>query len=178
MSSVVKRGGIPASDTNKHLIRQFCRGCWDNTVITNLQLEQKKDKPPSFSELLLLLRTEEDRQLTKENRMKKHISSSKQRVNLHSQSTCACGAKSEYDFSAIEDLRKQMNKLQSQLASLISQKKTQSTPRPESRQVNATKLQVLLCQKPQTNQSPGNVLNAVRMVTLLHHAAMQPTQLW
>lgn len=69
-------------------------------VIKNLQLEQKKTNP-SFSELLFLLRTEEDRQQSKESRMKKHISSSKQRVNLSSQSTCACGVTSEPHFSAV-----------------------------------------------------------------------------
>ena len=124
LNSVLKRGGIQASEAEKHLIRQFCRGCLENPVITNL-LDKKKDNPPSFSELLLLLRTEEDRQLAKESRMKKHANTTKQRVHLSSHSACdACGATSEPALSAINDLKKQMNDLQSQLSSLLAQKKS------------------------------------------------------
>lgn len=120
LSTVVKRGGIPEAETSKYLLKQFCRGCWDNAVINKLQLEQKKDQPPPFSELLFLLRTEEDRQLAKETLMKKHIPSVKHRANIqtHSTSPCACGHSSDSD--AIEDLRKQMLKLQSQMSALLS----------------------------------------------------------
>ena len=125
LNTVVKRGGIQSAEAEKHLIRQFSRGCLENAVITNL-LEQKKEHPPSFSELLVLLRTEEDRQLAKETRMKKQSSTSKKHVNLSSHSACACGA-SELDSNAIKDLQKQMTELQDQLTSLLSQKKTRAT---------------------------------------------------
>ena len=121
LNSVLKRGGIQSRDAEKHLIRQFCRGCLDNPVITNL-LDKMKDNPPSFSELLLLLRTEEDRQLAKENRMKKHAATSKQRVQVSAHSACACGS-SEQGLGALADLKKQMSELQSQLSALLSQKK-------------------------------------------------------
>lgn len=81
LSLAVKRGGVPESDVNKHLINQFCRGCWDNGLISELQLKQKKAHPPSFAELLLLLRTEEDREGAKTQRMKQHLGNSKQRVS-------------------------------------------------------------------------------------------------
>lgn len=127
LSTVVKRGGIPARDTDKHLLKQFCRGCWDNVVITKLQLEQKKDNPPTFSELLFLLRTEEDRQLAKESLMKKHITSSKHRANLQSQSasSCVCG---RTDTSAIDELKQQMVKLQNQMSALLAKKIPASAP--------------------------------------------------
>lgn len=35
LSLAVKRGGVPESDVNKHLLNQFCRGCWDNTLISS-----------------------------------------------------------------------------------------------------------------------------------------------
>ncbi|KAK7933302.1 hypothetical protein WMY93_004198 [Mugilogobius chulae] len=74
----------------------------DNSVITKLQLEQKKDNPPPFPELLLSLRTEEDRQIVKESLMKKHIGSSKSRVSLQSQSACSCAnSKTEVDTLAL-----------------------------------------------------------------------------
>lgn len=43
LNTVVKRGGIAASEINKHLLRQFCRGCWDNGIISKLQLEQRRE---------------------------------------------------------------------------------------------------------------------------------------
>ncbi|KAK0146503.1 Paraneoplastic antigen Ma1 [Merluccius polli] len=42
LSYVVNRGGIAACDFNKQLLEQFCRGCWNSTLITSLQLEQRK----------------------------------------------------------------------------------------------------------------------------------------
>uniref|UniRef100_A0A669CJA3 Paraneoplastic antigen Ma-like C-terminal domain-containing protein n=1 Tax=Oreochromis niloticus TaxID=8128 RepID=A0A669CJA3_ORENI len=61
LSKALKRGGVVAGEADRHLLRQFCRGCWDNALLTDLQLERKKDKPPSFTELLLQLRVEEDK---------------------------------------------------------------------------------------------------------------------
>uniref|UniRef100_A0A669E392 Paraneoplastic antigen Ma-like C-terminal domain-containing protein n=1 Tax=Oreochromis niloticus TaxID=8128 RepID=A0A669E392_ORENI len=66
LSKALKRGGVVAGEADRHLLRQFCRGCWDNALLTDLQLERKKDKPPSFTELLLQLRVEEDKHTAKE----------------------------------------------------------------------------------------------------------------
>lgn len=119
LNTVVKRGGVAASDTDKHLLRQFCRGCWDNGIITKLQLEQKRENPPAFVELLLLLRTEEDRQLAKESLMKKHIGSSKQRAALQAQ-TCSC-SHTDTATSSINELKQQVKKLQQQMSALLTQ---------------------------------------------------------
>ena len=73
LSLAVKRGGASREDFDKHLLTQFCRGCWDNSLMTDLQLTQKKSNPPSFPELLLLLRTEEDQYATKEMRRRQHF---------------------------------------------------------------------------------------------------------
>lgn len=136
LSTVEKRGGISVNDMNKHLLKQFCRGCWDNAVIMKLQLEHKRDNPPAFSELLLQLRTEEDRQLTKESLMKKHMPSMKQRAALQFQtasSSCCCD---HSDSSAIEDLKKQLNQLQRQMTALLN-KKSSSSHQPETHQRHA-----------------------------------------
>lgn len=125
LNLAVKRGGIPPDDVDKHLLKQFCRGCWDSGLLSSLQLEHKKNCPPSFSELLLMLRTEEDRQAAKVDRMKKHIGSSK-RVSVHAQSSCVCAGVRESPQcgpKAIEELQKQIASLQSQLASFASQEK-------------------------------------------------------
>ncbi|XP_032420376.1 zinc finger CCHC domain-containing protein 18-like [Xiphophorus hellerii] len=130
LSTVVKRGGIPATEIDKYLLKQFCRGCWDNSMINKLQLEKKKDQPPPFSELLLTLRTEEDRQLAKEMLMKKHIPSVKHRVSAQAHTTSSCSCSHLSDSGAIEDLRKQMLKLQSQMSALLS--KDSNSAKPEN----------------------------------------------
>ena len=58
LTKVLKRGGLSANEADRHLLRQFCRGCWDNVLIADQQLERKRDNPPPFTELLLQLRIE------------------------------------------------------------------------------------------------------------------------
>lgn len=126
LNQAVRRGGVAPGEVDKHLLKQFCRGCWDTALLSSLQLEQKKSSPPSFSEILLMIRTEEDRQTAKASRMRKHVGSSKQRVQLQSQSGCISEptGNSETNPSAIDDLRKQVASLQSQLTTLMAQKKS------------------------------------------------------
>lgn len=113
LGSAVRRGGVSASEVNRHLLNQFCRNCWDNALLTDLQLKHRKNNPPSFAELLLLLRTEEDKHAAKVTRMKQHLGASKQRVTSHLQSACAYT-----DSNETEQLQKQVAALQSQLTNL------------------------------------------------------------
>ena len=124
LNQAVKRGGVVPGEVGKHLLKQFCRGCWDTALLCSLQLEQKKNLPPPFSELLLMLRTEEDRQAVKASRMRKHVGSTRQRVQLQSQSSCIVEPTEnpETQPSAIDDLRKQVASLQSQLTTLMDQR--------------------------------------------------------
>nr|XP_055032034.1 uncharacterized protein LOC129420903 [Misgurnus anguillicaudatus]XP_055032035.1 uncharacterized protein LOC129420903 [Misgurnus anguillicaudatus]XP_055032037.1 uncharacterized protein LOC129420903 [Misgurnus anguillicaudatus] len=78
LSATVRRGGIAESERNRYLLKQFCRGCWDSSLIANLQLERRKNNPPSFAELVVSVRTEEDRQASKEDRMRSHFGMTKQ----------------------------------------------------------------------------------------------------
>lgn len=73
LSAAVRRGGIAESERNRYLLKQFCRGCWNDGLIADLQLERKTNALPSFAELVLLVRTEEDKQAGKHDRMKKHL---------------------------------------------------------------------------------------------------------
>uniref|UniRef100_A0A3Q2GCR4 TIR domain-containing protein n=1 Tax=Cyprinodon variegatus TaxID=28743 RepID=A0A3Q2GCR4_CYPVA len=81
-------------------------------------------------------------QLAKEMLMKKHIPAVKHRVNVqaHTTSACSCGHLS--DSGAIEDLRKQMLKLQSQMSALLS--KDSNSAKPENQ---------LKKQKPKSGQT-------------------------
>lgn len=119
LNLAIRRGGAKEADANKHLVNQFCRGCWDNALISELQLPQRKTRPPSFAELLLLLRTEEDRRAAKAVRMKHHLGAAKQRATVNSQLA------EEHDSCAAlttitQQLGKQMAEIQKQLAALTS----------------------------------------------------------
>lgn len=122
LTLAVRRGGAPEIEVNKHLLNQFCRGCWDNTLISELQLKQKKCSPPSFAELLLLLRTEEDREAAKIQRMKQHLGTTKQKVS--SQVQFAQDGEERRVSAALttltEQLTKQMTAIQRQLSALTA----------------------------------------------------------
>ncbi|KAK0141215.1 Zinc finger CCHC domain-containing protein 12 [Merluccius polli] len=123
LNLAVKRGDVSVTDINRHLLNQFCRGCWDNSLISDLQLKQKKADPPSFAELLLLLRTEEDREAAKTLRMKQHLGA-KQRVSAQAHSQVAYGGEEQSLCAALttltQQLSKQMAEIQHQLASLTA----------------------------------------------------------
>lgn len=95
LNLAVKRDGVLPKDVNKHLLNQFCRGCWDNALISDLRLKQRKFDPPTFAEFLLLLRTEEDREIAKAQRMKQHLGASKP-PSKHTCSICLCSRREKY----------------------------------------------------------------------------------
>ena len=67
---VADKGGIVVSQVPSHLLRQFVRGSYDESVIHKLGLEEKLDDPPAFAELLLSIRKEEARRTEKRLRLK------------------------------------------------------------------------------------------------------------
>lgn len=85
ITTAIKRGGIAKTDANKQLLRQFWRGCWDQSLILALQLGFKSESPPDFSDFLLQVRTEEDRRAAKQDRMQRHLGSVKPRSFLNTQ---------------------------------------------------------------------------------------------
>lgn len=128
LQNAVKRGGIPVRDVDKSLLTQFCRGCWDNNLIVELQLKQKKSNPPSFAEFLLLLRTEEEQDAAKAVRMQQHLGAPKQKVSSHTQlvqpeeETSLCTALT----TLTKQLSHQMAAIQKQLA-MLTASQTQNT---------------------------------------------------
>lgn len=126
LSTTMKRGGVSPHDFDQQLLKQFCRGCWENSLIIDLQLEQRKRNPPSFAELLLLLRTEEDKKAAKMSRMRQHLGCSKpanvankQRVMSQLQ-TAHASADSDYR-SEVETLKRQMADISAQVNSMTSE---------------------------------------------------------
>ena len=133
LNLAVKRGGAAAVEADRHILKQFCRRCWDHTLLSDLSLEGKKSHPPAFSELLLLIRTEEDRQAAKATRMKKHLGSHRQRAMAGSQSACVCSQQAalQPESDQLTELKQQVASLQSQLTTLMS-KKAKKAPKTKN----------------------------------------------
>lgn len=124
LSLAVRRGGVDPKDTDRQLLKQFQRGCWDDGLLTELQLELKKKDPPTFAELLLFLRTAETRQEVKSTRMRKHFSATKQKAVSHEQTATETKTNSsETASNTLSDLKKQIADLKSQLAAVVKQNK-------------------------------------------------------
>lgn len=141
LTKAISRGGVLATESDKYLLRQFCRGCWDQSLIVSLQLEQRKGNPPSFSDLLLLLRTEEDRRAAKIDRMKKHLGSAKAATHMHSvlslsemESEPATTTTKKNDSSKLE---KEVAELRKQVEQLTHERRKEQ--KPERVQVSLTK---------------------------------------
>lgn len=49
LSAAIRRSRVAESERDHCLLRQFCRGCWDNALIADLQLEKRKADPPLFA---------------------------------------------------------------------------------------------------------------------------------
>uniref|UniRef100_A0A3Q3AL30 CCHC-type domain-containing protein n=1 Tax=Kryptolebias marmoratus TaxID=37003 RepID=A0A3Q3AL30_KRYMA len=132
LTCTVKRGGASSNDFDRLLITQFCRGCWDDPLLTALQLKQKRENPPTFPDLLLLLRTEEDQNATKNMRMRQHLSSTKQKVTSHLQTVegFSNGNDSALTLNSIQELSKQVAEIQSQLVKMTTKSKTQNKISP------------------------------------------------
>ena len=116
-------------------------------MIAELQLEQKKQNPPTFAELLLLLRTAEDKRTSKASRMKQHFNVSKPRVSSHyqgiyvqSEEDCNPSQPALDHRSEIQDLKKQIADLQSQLTRIAQKgsRKAKSAARPVAPQTAGT----------------------------------------
>ncbi len=147
LNTTLRRGGVTASDLDRHLLRQFVRGCWDNVLIAELQLEQKKQNPPTFAELLLLLRIAEDKHTSKASRMKQHLNIAKPRVSsyyqgiyVQSEEDCNPSQPALDHRSEIQDLKKQIADLQSQLTRITQKdsRKAKSATRPVAPQTAIT----------------------------------------
>ncbi|KAJ8367367.1 hypothetical protein AAFF_G00320360 [Aldrovandia affinis] len=121
LNQAVRRGGVATGEADRHLLKQLCRGCWDNALL--LKLEPLKDAPPSFVDLLLLLRGEEDKEASRAVRMKQHLGSARTQVATCAHSTHVCG-----EETRVASLQKQINELQGQFTTLISSRQEKESP--------------------------------------------------
>lgn len=112
---------------------QFCRGCWVNNLITELQLKQRKAHPPPFAEFLLLLRTEEDREESKTLRIKQYLGVTKPKVTAHAQFVRTEGETDLWTAltkQLTKQLSQQMNAIQEQVAACMKLPTSYITRKP------------------------------------------------
>lgn len=158
----MRRGGVSSHDFVQQFLKQFCRGCWENALIVDLQLEQKKMNLPSFAELLLLLRTEEDKQATKMSRMKQHLgsakpaySASKQRVMSHLQTAHAT---TDSDHNTEVETLTQIADFSAQLNSMTAESKKQKLPKQKAKSLaSSAKAEAYPVKKKGTSQQSPTV---------------------
>ena len=141
LNTTLRRGGVKLTDLDSQLLKQLCRGCWDNILIAELKLEQRKHNPPSFAELLLQLRIVEDKRDTKARRMKQHFGASRQKVSSHSQGAYGpCVEERDTSPKRHSESKSEMRDLKRQIADLQSQlsRMTQKDSRTHSKKANPT----------------------------------------
>ncbi|XP_067313516.1 zinc finger CCHC domain-containing protein 12-like [Pseudorasbora parva] len=141
LSTTIRRDGVAESERDRCLLRQFCRGCWDNALIADLQLEKRKADPPPFAELAILIRTAEDKQTSKEERMRKHLGMNKH-PSVPLKLRTASHQQSAYCSTSEEDADSPVFATPNQKAS----KQKVKTHCPETSEVGALKKEVAALQ--------------------------------
>jgi len=117
LSTAIRRG-VSEANANRQLFKQFTRGCWDQTLLLTLQQKIKKnDLPSDFPELLLQLRTEEERRAVNFG----HFGCSKVKPTMHSQYAAEAAPKDDLNtgiqqkyITETDSLRKQVTEIQIQ----------------------------------------------------------------
>lgn len=123
LTQAERAGGVSARDMSQHLLKQFCRGCWNDSLLTDLQLEHKLRHPPPFAELLLLLRTAETKHEAKVARRKQHLGIVKQKASVHLHTMCNSSVvPAESVPTEMSELKKELAQIKSQLASILAKK--------------------------------------------------------
>ena len=122
LTKAIKSGGVDASQEDKLRLNQFIRGCiYDETLVTTLQLHQRKVNPPPYLELMREVRVEE---ANSQARAAKRSQTVKSKKVVSAQQTAATPTSNDAAFkSELETLRKE-------LAQLRSASQPRPTPQP------------------------------------------------
>lgn len=189
LSAVVRRGCIAESERDRYLLKQFCRGCWNDGIISDLQLERKANAPPSFTELVLLVRTEKDRQASKLNRMKQHLGLNKQsptppklRAAAQQLTSCSC-ATFEKETAETKTLRRQIDEIRTQVAVMQTTNSCKAKGKhPDITEINSLKRQIadvkaqIADMRTGTHEAKSDRLELAEVGTLRPHLAILQAQ--
>ena len=73
LGDVVRYGGLPISKFDKVMLKQFIRGTTDDDMLLKLRLEDKLHNPPSFPNLIQMIRREEAERTARKLRLRKQV---------------------------------------------------------------------------------------------------------
>ncbi|KAL7856791.1 hypothetical protein SRHO_G00156900 [Serrasalmus rhombeus] len=106
LQEVIERNGVSRGDADSQLLKQFLRGCWDDHLIDTLHLKDLITDPsksiPTFSEMLLKIRTYEKESHLKEMRRKRHLGVPSTKVHAKTHMTPDDPKYSSSDSSALD----------------------------------------------------------------------------
>lgn len=108
LQEVVESNVVTKQDADSQLLKQFLRGCWDDSLITTLHLKEPLTDPPkstlNFSELLFRNRTYEKESQLKEMRRKRHMGGSSTKVHTKTHLTSAEPAPPSNNVPIVSDV--------------------------------------------------------------------------
>ncbi len=116
LSKAVRGGEIKSTETNHQLLWQFCRGCWDEILISELHLDTRRNDPIEFQDLL---------QSTKPAHVYSHDTAIVSKFPPESRL-----------LSETAELKKQISELKEQLTSLTFPK-SRKTDKPKHKNVHS-----------------------------------------
>ena len=112
---VIQHDGLPSERGDASRLDQFLRGClYDDDLIINLQLRQRRNHPPSYVNMLLEIRGEEARRSERERRRGAEPakpSSSHKVVKVQQQTAASVSSADSRIQQELADLRKQIAEL-------------------------------------------------------------------
>lgn len=205
LSATIRRGGVTEAERSRYLLKQFCRGCWDNSLIADLQLDGRKIAPPSYAELVVLIRTAEDKHSLKEERMRKHLGLNKHapvpvkfRTTTQQQSVYSSDvpdepkdevqhhssqkqkSKSNADKSEVDALKKEVAKLQTQISMMKTDPVRKEKTRHDENELYELKQQVADLQAhfvPRVQEKYSEKSSASRNVNVKHRPRMMEPEM-
>ncbi|XP_058886772.1 uncharacterized protein LOC117407161 isoform X1 [Acipenser ruthenus] len=88
LQRVMERDGLVGTQPDKQLLKQFIRGCWDDTLIDRLHLKDFlsdiSEQCLSYSKVLFEVRAFEEEKESKETRKKRHLGATQPKVSAKS----------------------------------------------------------------------------------------------
>lgn len=124
LQEAVGRNGVAKQDADSQLLKQFLRGCWDDSLITTLQLKEPFNNPekgvPTFSESLFRIRAYEKESQLKEMRRQRHMGGNLTKVHTkahlsQSEPECSSSVFIRQDAHSREQLEEQVRQLEAEL---------------------------------------------------------------
>lgn len=119
LQEILERGGVAKQDAESQLLRQFLRGCWNDDLITALHLKELLSNLggsiPTFSQLLLKIRTHEKEWQLKEVRKKRYMGVASTKVHTKTLTMREFDTSEVSEAATREQLEKRIRQLEDEL---------------------------------------------------------------